>query len=46
MVNVPTAVWINEQERIMRPNEIAYANNRYKTMHKLEASEYLDAIRD
>ena len=46
MVNVPTAVWINEQGRIVRPNEVAYVDNRYKTMTGLEASEYLDAIRD
>ena len=46
MVNVPTAVWINEQGRIVRPNEVAYADNRYKTMHGLEATEYLDALRD
>lgn len=46
MVNVPTAVWINEQGRIVRPNEAAYVDDRYKSMHKLEAAEYLDAIRD
>lgn len=46
MVNVPTAVWINEQGRIVRPNEVAYVDNRYKGMHGIEASEYLEAIRD
>src|SRR5262245_18315200 len=46
MVNVPTAVWINEQGRIVRPNEVAYVDNRYKGMHGIEASEYLDALRD
>lgn len=46
MVNVPTAVWINEQGRIVRPNEVAYVDNRYTTMHRLEAEEYLNAIRD
>ena len=46
MVNVPTAVWINEQGRIVRPNEVAYVDDRYKSMHKLEAAEYLNAIRD
>lgn len=46
MVNVPTAVWINEQGRIVRPNEAAYVDDRYKSMHKLEAAEYLNAIRD
>ena len=46
MVNVPTAVWINEKGRIVRPNEVAYVDDRYKGMHKLEATEYLTAIRD
>ncbi len=46
MVNVPTAVWIDEKGRIVRPNEVAFVDNRYKGMHGMEASEYLDAIRD
>jgi tetratricopeptide (TPR) repeat protein len=46
MVNVPTAVWINEQGRLVRPNEVAYVDNRYKGLHGLEAAPYLDAIRD
>ena len=46
MVNVPTAVWIDEKGRIVRPNEVAYVDNRYKGMHGIEASEYLDALRD
>jgi tetratricopeptide (TPR) repeat protein len=46
MVNVPTAVWINEQGRIVRPNEVAYVDNRYKAMHGIAAEPYLDAIRD
>src|SRR5262245_58552335 len=46
MVNVPTAVWINEQGRIVRLNEVAYVDNRYKGMHGIEASEYFDVIRD
>ncbi|MCW5968612.1 MAG: TlpA family protein disulfide reductase [Blastocatellales bacterium] len=46
MVNVPTAVWINEQGRIVRANEVAYVDDRYKGMHGISAPEYLDAIRD
>ena len=46
MVNVPTAVWINEQGRIVRPNEVAYVDNRFKAFHNIEAEPYLDAIRD
>jgi tetratricopeptide (TPR) repeat protein len=46
MVNVPTAVWIDEKGRIVRPNEVAFVDNRFKYLHKLEATPYLDGIRD
>src|SRR5579871_2280333 len=46
MVNVPTGVWIDEQGRIVRPNEVAYVDNRYTSMHHIEAKPYLEAIRD
>lgn len=46
MVNVPTAVWINEKGRIVRPNEVAYVDNRFTSMHRIEAAPYLEAIRD
>ena len=46
MVNVPTAVWINEKGLIVRPNEVAYVDNRYKAMHGVDAGPYLEAIRD
>lgn len=46
MVNVPTAVWIDERGRIVRPNEVAYVDNRYTSMHHIDAKPYLEAIRD
>jgi tetratricopeptide (TPR) repeat protein len=46
MVNVPTAVWINEQGRIVRPNEVAYVDDRFRPLHHIEAAPYLDGIRD
>lgn len=46
MVNVPTAVWIDERGRIVRPNETAFIDNRYKSMHGIEAKLYLDGLRD
>ncbi len=46
MVNVPTAVWIDEKGRIVRPNEVAYVDNRFTSMHRIQAAPYLDAIRD
>jgi hypothetical protein len=46
MVNVPTAVWINEQGRIVRPNEVAFADNRFKQFTAIDAAPYLDGLRD
>lgn len=46
MVNVPTAVWINEQGRIVRPNETAFIDNRFKSMHGIDAAPYLEGLRD
>jgi hypothetical protein len=46
MVNVPTAVWIDERGRIVRPNEVAYVDNRYRYLHGIDAIPYLDGIRD
>lgn len=46
MVNVPTAVWIDEKGRIVRPNEAAYVDNRFQLLHHLDAAPYLEGIRD
>lgn len=46
MVNVPTAVWINEQGRMVRPNEVAYVDNRYKGLHGIDAVPYINGLRD
>ncbi len=46
MVNVPTAVWIDERGHIVRPPEVAYVDNKYKPLHGLDAAAYLDGIRD
>ena len=46
MVNVPTAVWINEQGKIVRPNEVAFIDDRFKPFTHMDAGPYLDGIRD
>ena len=46
MVNVPTAVWIDERGHIVRPNEVAYVDDRFRRLHHVEAAPYLDGIRD
>lgn len=46
MVNVPTGVWINEKGRIVRPNEVAFVDDRFKKFTALDAEPYLNALKD
>ena len=46
VVNVPTAVWIDEEGRIVRPNETAFADNRWIEYTKFDMTRYLAAVRD
>jgi len=46
MVNVPTGVWIDEQGRIVRPNEVAFVDDRFKNFSGLDSAPYLNALRD
>lgn len=45
MVNVPTVVWIDEEGRIARPNDAAYANNIWKQYSGLDAEPHRQALR-
>jgi tetratricopeptide (TPR) repeat protein len=46
MVNVPTGVWINEKGRIVRPNEVAFVDDRFKKFSGLDSEPYLNALKD
>jgi tetratricopeptide (TPR) repeat protein len=46
MVNVPTGVWINEKGRIIRPNEVAFVDDRFKNFSGLDSAPYLSALKD
>ena len=46
MVNVPTGVWIDEQGRIVRPNEVAFVDDRFKNFTGLDSAPYLTALKD
>lgn len=46
MVNVPTAVWIDEHGRIVRPNEVAFIDDRFKSFTNMDSAPYIDAVRD
>ena len=46
MVNVPTGVWIDERGSIVRSNEVAFVDDRFKGFTGMESAPYIDAIRD
>jgi hypothetical protein len=46
MVNVPTGVWINEEGKIVRPNEVAFVDDRFKIFTGLDSEPYLAALKD
>jgi hypothetical protein len=46
MVNVPTAVWIDEEGRIVRPGEVAFVDNRWIEYTKTDMTPYMAGIRD
>lgn len=45
IVNVPTVIWIDERGRIVRPNDVAFANDALKDIHGLESGPHHDALR-
>jgi len=46
VINVPTAVWIDEEGCIVRPNETAFADNRWIEFTKFDMTRYLAAVRN
>jgi hypothetical protein len=46
MVNVPTGVWIDEQGKIVRPNEVAFVDDKFRNLTGLDSSIYLNALKD
>ncbi len=45
MINVPTAVWIDEDGRIARPNDVAFSNDMFRELTNFDSSAYLDEVR-
>lgn len=46
MVNVPTGVWIDEEGRIVRPNEVAYSKDISFLTMSVNGDAYVAALRD
>lgn len=44
MVNVPTVVWIDEEGKIARPNDAAYADNKWRKYSGLDAKPHMEAL--
>jgi hypothetical protein len=45
MVNVPTVVWIDEDGRIARPNDVTFGSDMFKAVHHIESDAHKDALR-
>jgi hypothetical protein len=45
VVNVPTIVWIDEQGRIVRPNDNQFGTDTFTAFHGKASAPYLDMIR-
>jgi hypothetical protein len=45
MVNVPTAVWIDERGRIVRPNDVAFGTDTFRHVTGIEAGKHLALLR-
>ena len=43
--NVPTVIWIDEHDQIVRPNGVAFSADTFKEFTGVEAGPHLDAVR-
>jgi hypothetical protein len=43
--NVPTVIWIDEDERIVRPNGVAFGTDTFKDFTGVEAGPHFDLVR-
>ena len=45
IVNVPTAIWIDEQGRIVRPNDVAFGTDTFRHITGIDSAKHLTALR-
>ena len=45
IINVPTAIWIDEGGTIVRPNDVAFGSEVFRDLTGFDSAAYLDAVR-
>lgn len=45
VVNVPTSVWIDEEGRIVRPNDVLYGTDTFRSIHGIDHEAGTAAVR-
>ena len=45
LVNVPTVVWIDEDDQVVRPNDVAFSDDQFKEFHGVDSKPHLEALR-
>lgn len=43
--NVPTALWIDENRTIVRPNDVVFGTNTFKFLTGIDSAEHIDALK-
>ncbi len=43
--NVPTVVWIDEDDRIVRPADVAFGTDTFKDFHGIDSTPHFEALR-
>jgi len=46
ITNVPTVIWIDEDDRIVRPNGVAFSNDMFKEFTGDESGPHLELVRE